>query len=53
VKKILKNDTIKKEKPNIKLYPNHYHYMSGGRIWRSENRGPAVINGEGWYKSKV
>lgn len=51
MKKILKSDTIKKEKPNIKLYPNHYHYITdGGRIWRSENRGPAMADGKGWYK---
>ena len=49
--KMLKNDEIKKQKPDLKLKPNHYHFISdGGRIWRSENRGMAYSDGRGWYQ---
>ena len=42
---------VKERKPNLKLYPNHYHYKSeGGRIYNSQLRGPAVSDGKGWYK---
>ena len=51
--KILKNNGIKKEKPELKLYPNHYHYVSGkGRTWQSEYKGQAISDGRGWYKQK-
>lgn len=51
LKKTLKNPDIKKEKPNLKLCSNHYHYTtSRGRTWNPQMRGPAVSDGKGWYK---
>jgi len=51
IKQTLKNPDIKKEKPNLNLYPNHYHYTtSRGRTWNSEMRGQAISDQKGWYK---
>jgi len=48
--KKLKNPDMKDGKPDLKLYPNHYHYISDqGRIWKSEYRGTAYRDGNGWY----
>jgi len=50
--KILKNKEIKKQKPGLKLMPNHYHYISkAGRVWNSKMYGTAYWHGD-WYKEK-
>lgn len=50
MRKILKTD-IKDNKPNIKLKPNHYHFISSaGRVWNSTQKGTAISDGRGWYK---
>jgi len=51
--KILKDKEILKKKPNLKLMPNHYHFISGyGRTWNSSVRGTAQKVGN-WYKERV
>ncbi|HUW06349.1 MAG TPA: hypothetical protein VMW01_08800 [Williamwhitmania sp.] len=51
--KVLKDKEILKKKPNLKLMPNHYHFISGhGRIWDSSVRGTAQRVGD-WYKEMV
>jgi hypothetical protein len=48
--KRLKDPDILSRKPELKLYPNYYHYISDhGRIWKSEHRGTAYADGRGWY----
>lgn len=52
--KRLKNQELLSQKPNIKLCPNHYHFISdAGRIWKSEYWGTAYSNGKGWYTQTV
>lgn len=47
--KILKSETIKERKPDLKLCPNHYHVVST-RTWPSWAKGTARRDGRGWYK---
>jgi hypothetical protein len=46
----LKNPDILKEKPNLKLTPAHYHYVSKLRGWNAERKGQAITDEKGWYK---
>ena len=47
--KLLKINRMKK--PNLKLKPNHYKYVSEYlRIYRSYKLPPARSDGKGWYK---
>lgn len=49
--KILKSETIKERKPNLRLRPNHYHYVPAPRrVYLSLNAGPAKRDGRGWYE---
>lgn len=50
--KILKSKTIKDRKPNLKLCPNHFHFISEAprRVYPSSNQVPARSDGRGWYK---
>ena len=50
--KVLKDKRIKDRKPNLKLMPNHYHYISGqGRVWDSKVKGTAYRYGD-WYRER-
>ncbi len=49
--KVLNNGDILKEKPKLKLCPNHYTYTStGGRTWNPKVSGQAIKSGD-WYKN--
>ena len=48
--KKLKDPEILKKKPDLKLRPNHYHYVSPQRWFDPEKRGVAQSDDQGWYK---
>lgn len=51
--KVLKDENILKKKPDLKLYPNHYIYISTGkRSWNSHAQGTAYRDKKGWYKEE-
>jgi len=54
MKQVLKSGVNLKQKPNLKLYPNHYETVNQipGRIWWSMSQGTAYSDGKGWYRDK-
>lgn len=50
MKKILKDKNILEKKPNLKLKPNHYYFLSrSGKYWNSRDLGTAIKDGRGGY----
>lgn len=48
--KMLKNPDILDQKPDLKLTPNYYHFISSApRVWKSKDWGTAYSNNRGWY----
>jgi len=48
--KKLKDPELLKKKPELKLKPNHYRFVSVLRFFDPEKRGQAIVDGRGWYK---
>ena len=49
--KILKSKTIKERKPNLTLFPNHFHFISTAPLRSWTNKGTAYKDKDtGWFK---